>query len=205
MINKRIKQLRKERGMTQAELGNKLGVIKQTISSWETGVSNPNNETLAIMAKFFGVSVDYLLGTETSINQLSSDTRFFDNLLKDIFISRLKKTLKEKELSENDFSKIVSFDTKKCDSYLKGESEPLLEDLIEISKVLHVSIDYLLGQTSETANTGTKILNTFSELDEDNQDIIIGKAKELLKEQRNESFVAADEPLRKTGTDSLGK
>lgn len=39
MISKRIRQLRKEMGLTQAELGSKLGVINQTISSFETGVS----------------------------------------------------------------------------------------------------------------------------------------------------------------------
>ena len=34
-----IKQLRKEAGLTQGELGKKLGVVKQTISSWENNVS----------------------------------------------------------------------------------------------------------------------------------------------------------------------
>lgn len=214
MINKRIKQLRKERGMTQTELGNELGVIKQTISSWETGVSNPSNETLAIMAKFFGVSVDYLLGTENSSNQLSSDMRinnsfskqnycfFFDDLLKDIFISRLKKSLTKKELSTDEFSKIISFDTEKCDAYLIGKYEPLLEDLIEISKVLNVSTDYLLGKIDEQTE---KALNNFQQLNEDNQDIIIGEIKKYLKEQRYDEFVATDEILRKTGTDNLAK
>ena len=41
-----IKQLRKEAGLTQGELGKKLGVVKQTISSWENNVSEPNSETL---------------------------------------------------------------------------------------------------------------------------------------------------------------
>lgn len=66
MVSKRIRLLRKELGLTQAELGDKLGVIKQTISSWETGVSNPSNEALTAMSKLFGVSVDYLLGMDTT-------------------------------------------------------------------------------------------------------------------------------------------
>lgn len=45
------------------------------------------------------------------------------------------------------------------------------------------------------------MLNAFVKLDEDNQDIIIGKTKELLKEQRCESSVAADEKY----ADSQGK
>ena len=47
MLGKRIKELRKQNHLTQSELGSKLGVIKQTVSSWENGVSSPNNDTLA--------------------------------------------------------------------------------------------------------------------------------------------------------------
>ena len=49
-----IKQLRKEAGLTQGELEKKLGVVKQTISSWENNVSEPNSETLSELSKLFG-------------------------------------------------------------------------------------------------------------------------------------------------------
>ena len=45
----RIRQLRKEAGLTQEALGKKLGVIKQTVSSWENGISEPNSEILSNM------------------------------------------------------------------------------------------------------------------------------------------------------------
>lgn len=205
MISKRIRQLRKEAGMTQAELGSRLGVIKQTISSWETGISNPNNEALTTMAKLFGVSVDYLLGAENSVNEPNPKTNtdffqkgndfslfFFDELLKDVFVSRLKKSLSEKELSADEFIRTVSFDAEKCEAYISGKCEPSLEDLIEISQILDVSIDYLLGQIPKVTSLEKKMLNAFVKLDEDNQDIIIGKTKELLKEQLCGSSVAAD-------------
>ncbi len=63
-LGQTIANLRKQNNLTQAELGAKLGVIKQTISSWENGVSSPSNETLANIASIFDVSVDYLLGLE---------------------------------------------------------------------------------------------------------------------------------------------
>ena len=66
MLGKRIKELRKQNHLTQSELGSKLGVIKQTVSSWENGVSSPNNDTLANIASIFGVTTDYLLGNDTS-------------------------------------------------------------------------------------------------------------------------------------------
>lgn len=52
--------------------------------------------------------------------------------------------------------------------------------------------------------TEEKFLSVIRQLDEDNTDILLGKAKELLKEQHHES-VAADEPLKKTGTNDPKK
>lgn len=68
-----IKQLRKEAGLTQGELGKKLGVVKQTISSWENNVSEPNSETLSELSKLFGVSVAQLYdhGVQILITQTS--------------------------------------------------------------------------------------------------------------------------------------
>lgn len=67
MNGKRIKQLRKEVGLTQAELGMKLGVVKQTISSWENNISEPNGDTLIQLSKTLGTSPDYLLGGNPTI------------------------------------------------------------------------------------------------------------------------------------------
>ncbi len=62
MLHNRIKQLRTENGMTQGELGAKVGVIKQTVSSWENDASAPNYEIISQLCEIFGVSADYLLG-----------------------------------------------------------------------------------------------------------------------------------------------
>lgn len=56
-----IKKLRKEKALTQDDLANILGVGKTTISSYETGNSEPNNENLVKIAETLNVSIDYLL------------------------------------------------------------------------------------------------------------------------------------------------
>ncbi|MDE6059673.1 MAG: helix-turn-helix domain-containing protein [Clostridia bacterium] len=60
----RLKELRNEKNLTQAEVAKIFGVSKTTICQWETSKQEPSlNDVLAI-AKFFEVTTDYLLGAE---------------------------------------------------------------------------------------------------------------------------------------------
>ncbi len=60
-INEKILRLRKVRGLTQAELGEKLGVTDKAVSKWEQGNGMPDLEQIQSLGEFFGVSLDYLL------------------------------------------------------------------------------------------------------------------------------------------------
>lgn len=62
MFTKRLKELRKARGLSQGALAKELGLSQQAVGKWETGRSTPDPATLAALASFFKVSVDYLLG-----------------------------------------------------------------------------------------------------------------------------------------------
>lgn len=64
VFGKMLFTLRKEQGLTQRELGEKLGFCNQTVSCWESGQREPDLDALVAMAKFFQVSTDYLLGLE---------------------------------------------------------------------------------------------------------------------------------------------
>ena len=94
----------------------------------------------------------------------------------------------------------TEIDVDTCNQYLTGEHAPTLEHLVELSKALDVSIDYLLGQVPKISQAEKKLLNAFENLSEDNQDIIIGKTKELLREQRFDNPpVAADGERKASG------
>ena len=60
----RLKELRQERGIGQIELAKKLEVSKGIISLWENGLREPNMYSLIKLAKFFDVTIDYLVGLE---------------------------------------------------------------------------------------------------------------------------------------------
>lgn len=57
-----ILQLRKQRGLSQDELAEKVFVTRQAVSRWETGETIPNTETLKLLSNLFGVSINRLLG-----------------------------------------------------------------------------------------------------------------------------------------------
>lgn len=89
-----LKRLRKERTLTQKELGAQIGLSKAVISKYENGVGYPTFDVLIRMAQYFGVTTDYLLGvsgnktvdvtglTETQVNavyQLIAEFRKANN------------------------------------------------------------------------------------------------------------------------------
>lgn len=59
-----LKELRNEKGLSQKQLAKELGVLERTISYWESGSRECDFDTLILIAKFFEVSTDFLLGLE---------------------------------------------------------------------------------------------------------------------------------------------
>ena len=63
-IGKFIAALRKEKGLTQEKLGEKLGVTNKTVSRWENGNYMPDVEMLSLLSEEFGVSINELISGE---------------------------------------------------------------------------------------------------------------------------------------------
>ncbi len=62
MISTRIKELRTERGLSQQALARHIGVSQKAVDYWERGVNEPKASYVVLLADFFAVSADYLLG-----------------------------------------------------------------------------------------------------------------------------------------------
>ncbi|WP_368290829.1 helix-turn-helix domain-containing protein [Ligilactobacillus ruminis] len=62
MIGQRIRDLRKQKRMSQTELAKSAGVSQTTVTAWETGKAEPSSSAVAKLADIFNVTTDYLLG-----------------------------------------------------------------------------------------------------------------------------------------------
>ena len=63
-FDKRIKDLRESRKISQQELADRLFVTRSAVNAWEMGNSMPSIDNLIVLARFFHVSTDYLLGLQ---------------------------------------------------------------------------------------------------------------------------------------------
>lgn len=71
MFQLRVKQLREEKGISQAKLAQDIGVTYGAVGNWESGTREPKFETVIKIADYFGVSIDYLLGRTDDPNMAS--------------------------------------------------------------------------------------------------------------------------------------
>lgn len=85
-LSSNIVRLRKEKGITQETLAEFVGVTKTSVSKWETGTTTPDIQTLPVLAAFFDVSVDDLLGYEAQLSQ--HQTRYYYHKLAQEFAER---------------------------------------------------------------------------------------------------------------------
>lgn len=78
-IGEKIKKLRQEKNVSQAELGEIVGVHEKHISRYERGISRPSVEILRKMAGYFGVSIDFIVNEDNSaFDKESKDHELLD-------------------------------------------------------------------------------------------------------------------------------
>ena len=73
-VGEKIKTLRKSMGLTQTELGQRVGVQKNAVSKWECGrVEDIPTSTIKALANLFGVSASYLIDDDTVISKAKEE------------------------------------------------------------------------------------------------------------------------------------
>ena len=88
-FNEKLQELRKQKGLTQEELAEKLYVSRTAISKWESGRGFPNIESLKAISKFFSVSLDKLLSGEEILAIAENDHKQKERTLRDLIFGLL--------------------------------------------------------------------------------------------------------------------
>jgi transcriptional regulator with XRE-family HTH domain len=120
-IANRLVELRKKSGLSQEDLASKLGLSRQAVSKWERAEASPDTDNLICLAKLYGVSLDTLLNTDESLD--------------DIVKEQVKPEVNEDKTSTDDSKNGDASNEKKDDgssSYNKSESFHIGSDGIHI-------------------------------------------------------------------------
>ncbi len=130
-LSQKIVTLRKERGMSQEDLAEKLNVSRQTISRWENGTVVPDAYNILEISKAFGVTADYLLN---------------DDYTGDDDIPQIKEIKKDNHILHSNLTKIaiiaqVSFLNAAMKPYeATNNKEMILELIIKFVPLLFASV-----------------------------------------------------------------
>jgi len=88
-LGKRLYELRKNAGLSQEDLSDKLGVSRQAVSKWECGESLPDTNNLISIARLYEVSLDELIGNSAAITEPTPTTNCeADSKTEDIFFDK---------------------------------------------------------------------------------------------------------------------
>lgn len=90
MVAEKIKYLREQKGITQAELAKQLGITRSSVNAWEMGISVPSTQYVVELAGIFDVSTDYILGVAASASVSVAGLTDADIQLVHTLISHLK-------------------------------------------------------------------------------------------------------------------
>ena len=137
----RIKELRKSKGLTQAELAKKVGVSEQAVSFYENDRRKPKIETWNMLADFFNVSIPYLQGLPEPVGK-----------------NRLKELRQKKNLTLKRLGKHVGMLDSTLSQYETGKREPGQEVWQKLAYYFGVSVSYIRGDLD--TEMLTKIINT---------------------------------------------
>lgn len=135
-IGNNIKKIRKRKGMTQKELGNKCGIADSAIRRYELGGANPKRETLQKIANALDVSIYVLTGESKTLSSPHIG-------------KQIKKYREEAGLYQRELAEYLKVSQQVIATWEIGRSAPSTEKLFEICQILNVSLYDMYGVYSD--------------------------------------------------------
>lgn len=126
-IGNRIRIARKNAGLTQKELGERLGISYQTIAQWENNLRNPKLETLVKLSQAMGIPLSEIWGQDSDIVVDSTEYATFDETTHTVNINLGKYT-------ESFYKKAMNIAFDKLNAEGQAVAMSRVEELTEIPK-----------------------------------------------------------------------
>lgn len=159
MVGTRIAELRKGSGMTQENLAEALNISRSTLAGYEAENKHPPYRTLVKIAKYFGVSIYYLMGITDRLlgEEESGETHIVGggNIIKEF--------RKEICITQEELGKKLGVSKQTVSAWERGVSEVSNNTLVALTSLFPVTMDYLLGM-----NRRNHITNRLKALREEN-------------------------------------
>ena len=134
-----IRDIREDRDKLQKEVAEYLGITYTAYGKYETGQNKIPVHRVIVLAAYYDVSVDFLLGETRSVVRHTVSAEDRGNRLREI---RMKHKLNQTQIAEK-----INMSQMGYSKYETGEIMLNTELLIKLSRIYNVSIDYLLGLT----------------------------------------------------------
>lgn len=164
---KRLKEMRKEAEKTQDEMANFLKVKRSTYGEYERGKITPPIDKLSRLAKYFDVSVDYLMGREIKFEENYSDDQSWKS---EVTTEKIGTKLKQMRLMYNislvEMSEDMSISVQTLKKYENGTLEIPHQVLKAYAKYFNVDMDKLthIDVSNEEMNTKSSFISDNPEL-----------------------------------------
>ena len=188
-MSNRLKKLRREKGLTQADLAKVLNTNQSQYGKYENGKTNLSLENAQILSEYFGVTLSYLLGLD--------DDSGTDGSKK---MTPFQSLVKNSKLSLKEISEATGIGYSTLGNYNQGSRSPNAKNAQILSEYFGVSIPYLLGyeensmaskpnatilielvkELSFISEKKSKLLQEYIELDKKERDII-KQIKEIVR------------------------
>jgi len=187
-IADRIKMLRTTSGMTQEEFGKVFGIVKSTVSLYESGKSCPNDQIKLQICEYFNVPLDFLIGIS---NVYSYNTDGFNKgILSDgrcrsafIDLMKIRKITIEEMVTLTGLEKVV------LENWFVKEV-PSLQQIVLVADALQTSVDYLLGRTEDfnpLSEEASELISYYKQLPRIDKRWVIGQMIDLIKKYEDDA------------------
>ena len=135
MINfKRLKEIREDNDVIQEAMASILGVRRDTYAKWETGENIPSLEVIYNFSKYFGYTIDYVLGLTYDRPRVK-----YGNYDKTIISNNLKTLRVKSYLSQRDLANKLKLTHAAIGRYERSESNPSINTIYNYCKFFNIT------------------------------------------------------------------